>query len=190
MTVDILLEPLTKFYSNANNFKLFRLIINGDDDNKRISLRLVDWFVTNYCKKNGIIIDDNFNVYESYKANLRSYHKEKFDPFRRHNIVYIYHKSAGKATIVKDKAADDALETTIGQLNFFKWIISNNIHRYIIANRKKIEKDMITVQKSADNYTYKSVNGEIVKRKKRVELSKPAENKVRVSKNKVIVRFD
>lgn len=189
MTVDILLEPLTKFYSNANNFKLFKLIIIGDDDNKRISLRLIDWFVTNYCKKNGIIINDGFNIYESYKANLRSYHKEKFDPFRRHNTVYIYHKSAGKAAIVNEPIAD-GLETTLGQLNFFKWIIINNIHKYIIANRKKIEKDMITVQKSADNYTYKSVNGEIVKRKKRVELSKPAENKVRVTKNKVIIRFD
>ena len=39
------------------------------------------------------------------------------------------------------------IDTTIGQLNFFKWIIDNDIYTYIKDNKKSIENDMILSQK-------------------------------------------
>jgi len=58
-------------------------MING---NSKISLRLLDWFVTRHAKRHSIsyfINDDKFNVHISYKAQLKSYKKRYFDPFRK-----------------------------------------------------------------------------------------------------------
>ena len=43
----LLLSNLMKFYENDNLDKILK-IING---NSKISLRLIDWFSTNYSKK-------------------------------------------------------------------------------------------------------------------------------------------
>ena len=45
---DLLLEKLLQFYNSNNNFDKMINIINGTS---KISLRIVDWFVTNYSKK-------------------------------------------------------------------------------------------------------------------------------------------
>ena len=45
---DLLLVNLQKFYKKDNNLKKMLDIINGES---RISLRIVDWFATNYAKK-------------------------------------------------------------------------------------------------------------------------------------------
>ena len=48
---DLLMESLTIFYRDKINLDIFLPIINGES---KISLRLLDWFVTNYSKKNNI----------------------------------------------------------------------------------------------------------------------------------------
>ena len=53
---DLLLEKLLKFYNSDNNFDKMINIINGTS---KISLRIVDWFVTNYSKKNYIVYELN-----------------------------------------------------------------------------------------------------------------------------------
>lgn len=45
---ELLLEKLLQFYNADNNFDKMINIINGTS---KISLRIVDWFVTNYSKK-------------------------------------------------------------------------------------------------------------------------------------------
>ena len=45
----LLLIPLTKFYSENGNITKLKDILDGKS---KLSLRLVDWFVTNYSKKN------------------------------------------------------------------------------------------------------------------------------------------
>jgi hypothetical protein len=109
---DLLMSSLSKFYSNKHNFNKIIPIIEG---HSAISLRLIDWFVTNYSKKKNTIVtfekNNNvihFNVYLSYRSQLKAYSKQQFDPFRRRDrITFI--------------AADQqTLETTIGQLNFFR----------------------------------------------------------------------
>ena len=171
---DLLMLSLSKFYTKVIVNKIIN-IINGQS---KISLRLIDWFVTNYSKKYNTVVTKeknnnvtHFNVYLSYRSQLKAYSKQLFDPFRRRDrITFFYEK-------------DNHVETTIGQLNFFRWILQNDILEYINVNIKDIETDMIKIQK--DNQSKKSNdenikvkivhtnNGLVVqKRKKRIQLSK------------------
>ena len=75
------------------------------------------------------------NIYDSYKSNLKAFSKQIFDPFRRKNqIILIFEKNKNnkfkinfKNTLHNNKNSN-YIKTTIGQLNFFKWIIENNIY--------------------------------------------------------------
>lgn len=129
---DILLIPISNFFSNPKHLDLLLgILITGK---YKVSLRIIDWFVTNYSKKYNLVIQNSNNkpfiVYLEYKAQLKAYSKKQFDPFcRRSRIYYEYDK-------------EKKFETTIGQLNFFRWAIENNIIDYIIKNYNNIEKDM------------------------------------------------
>ena len=129
--VDLLMKSLSKFYANEGNIAILLPIVQGVS---KISLRVLDWFVTNYCKKNNIILTNklgsNIIVHMDYKNQLKAYAKIYFDPFcRRDRINFIYGKG-------------NELLTTVGQLNFFRWAIENNIIEYTVSNMEIIEKDM------------------------------------------------
>ena len=130
---ELLLKSLMDFYKNKTNLCKMMKIINGES---KISLRIVDWFVTNYAKKYytiyELINDQNtrFKVYNDYKLKLKAYSKKRFDPFCRWERI----------SIPFDE--EKYMETTIGQLNFFKWAIENNIIEYIENNYDTIENDM------------------------------------------------
>ena len=107
-------------------------IINGTS---KISLRIVDWFVTNYSKKTYCVIENNdtnerFKVYNDYKLKLKAYSKKKFDPFCRWDRINVPYNNTM------------CVQTTLGQLNFFKWTIENKILEYIENNYNTIENDM------------------------------------------------
>ena len=115
----------------------------------------------------------NVNVFQSYKSQLRAYSKKRFDPFcRRNRIHYNCH--------------GEILDTTIGQLNFFKWAISNLIIDYIKLHKDNIEMDMNKSLKEM------KINGSLMKkegkRKQRQELSLSATRGL--SRNNVSVRLD
>jgi len=127
---------LLRYYEIDNNMDYMLRIINGES---RISLRIIDWFATNYAKKyytvytigegdNGVC--RRFKVYVDYKLKLKAYSKKRFDPFCRWDRITVPYKD-GKY-----------IQTTIGQLNFFKWALENNVIRYIEENYANIEKDM------------------------------------------------
>jgi len=149
----LLLNKLLEFYKNNDNSKTMVNIISGESN---ISLRLVDWFVTNYAKENYTIYDiqknnnfERFKVYNNYKLMLKSYSKKRFDPFCRWDRISIPYNNIH-------------IQTTIGQLNFFKWIIENNILDYIKDNYNIIEKDMNTRNKSKNkNNSYSSTCSEM-----------------------------
>jgi hypothetical protein len=186
---DLLLDSLYKFYDNPYNGSRLVSILKGETNT---SLRSVDWFITNYSKKNNIYYNIyrtnnnipsfsekdnhlvcNLNVFQSYKSQLRAYSKKRFDPFcRRDRIKY--------------NCQGEILDTTIGQLNFFKWAISNLILDYINIHKSSIELDMNTCLKEM------KVNGSLMKkegkRKKRQELSLSATRGL--SRNNVLVRLD
>lgn len=132
------LNLFTTFYKNTDNIQK---VIDITRHNTVHSLRVIEWFCNNYSKKRNIIIKvspvKEINVYLDYKANIDSYDKKKFDPFNRNNVGY------GKVLVpVPGKPNDKKFETTVAQLNFFRWIIKNNILDYIEKNIKKIKHDM------------------------------------------------
>ena len=98
-----------------------------------ISLRLIDWFVTNYAKRHtiGYILNgQEFMVYMSYKSQLKAYSKKLFDPFcRRERIMF-------------SLPGVDPFVTTVGKLNFFRWAIEKNIIEYLKLNRETVEAEM------------------------------------------------
>jgi hypothetical protein len=144
---DILLNKLLIFYKNTEHFDKMISIINGTS---KISLRIVDWFVTNYSKKNYCVIENTdtnirFKVYNDYKLKLKAYSKKKFDPFCRWDRINVPYKD----TI--------CVQTTLGQLNFFKWTIENKILEYIENNYSTIENDM-NLRNSSTKVKNTSVN--------------------------------
>jgi hypothetical protein len=126
----MLLKSIEKFYSTLKYVNDFISIINS---NSKISIRLIDYFVTKYSKKNKInckISEDNvINIYQSYKQQLKAFQKKNFDPFARGIRIPYF-------------VEDVWIITTIGQLNFFKWFISKNILEYVNKNKDSIEFDM------------------------------------------------
>ena len=126
----LLMDKINLFFENEGNKKILINILNN---NFNISLRIIDWFVTNYCKKYNIFWVENnqrFVVYLNYKLQLKAYSKKFFDPFCRRERIFFHYKE------------EEYLETTVGQLNFFKWIIEHNIINYIKNNYEDIEFDM------------------------------------------------
>lgn len=154
---NILLNKLLIFYEIDSNKEKFLNIINGKEN---ISLRLIDWFVTNYCKNKHIIYnlnDKNFNIFQNYKLMLKSFKKKKFDPFCRSDRILLNFNN-------------QTFETTVGQLNFFKWAIQNNIIEYIKLNKEDIEKDMNNNKKIKDNKNKLIINAEKKETDNNVEL--------------------
>jgi len=174
---DLLMQSLIQFFSNRNNLDKVIPIITGKST---ISLRILDWFVTNYSKKNNIHYQievnnktKNFIVYLDYKSQLKAYSKKQFDPFcRRERISFIDHDN-------------NELVTTVGQLNFFRWAIENNIINFIKVNYEEIETDM----NSSLRNLYKKKDGENTRRK-RTELSISATKTVNKHNVSIIVQFD
>jgi hypothetical protein len=184
---DILYKSLIKFYNTDNNSTLLINYLKKD----KVSLRIIDWFVTNYSKKNDTIyniysdsegytlddksmcIADTINVFHSYKSQLKSYSKKNFDPFcRRDRLPYVYNESG------------DIINTTIGQLNFFRWAIQYKLIDYIKEHFNDIEEDM------NNSLNLLKKNSKSLERKKRQELSKSASRGLNKHHGKIVITFD
>jgi hypothetical protein len=182
----LLLDNLMEFYNIKENLLKMMKIINGESN---ISLRIVDWFVTNYAKKNFTVYElrenNRFKVYHDYKLKLKAYSKKRFDPFCRWERISIPYDE------------NSYMETTIGQLNFFKWAIENKIIDYIQDNYSNIESDMNTRNTTSkknqslnsidSSDTAESNNGKT--RKKREELSISACKCIKKENVKIVVKF-
>lgn len=188
---DLLMRNLMDFYGNKDNIHKMMSIINGES---KISLRIVDWFVTNFAKKyytiydlptykiNGEVENIRFKVYNDYKLKLKAYSKKRFDPFCRWERISIPYDEKKH------------METTIGQLNFFKWAIDNNIIDFIKTNYDIIEDDM-NARNSTSKRKFSLDNKDIIMnndktRKKREELSVSACKCIKKESVKIIVKFN
>ena len=175
---DLLLNKLLEYYNKTQNLDKMLAIINGDS---RISLRIVDWFATNYAKEYYTIYQVNelnkrFKVYTDYKLKLKAYSKKRFDPFCRWERIFIPYKEG------------NYIQTTIGQLNFFKWALENNVINYIENNYQDIEKDM-----NNRNSTAKKKNkilNQSKTRKQREELSISATKSIKKEDVQIIIEFN
>jgi hypothetical protein len=176
----MLMENLKKFYrDNPDKLDTMLHIINGESE---VSLRIVDWFATNYAKqqftvykmKNG----KRFKVYADYKLKLRAYSKKRFDPFCRWERITIPYKT------------DTAIQTTIGQLNFFKWAIENEVIDYIKANYAAIETDMNHRNSTSRRRQQGTDTSGTKTRKRREELSISASKSIKHEEVEIMVKFD
>ena len=133
---DLLMVSLTRYFSIPENFDVLLPIVNGNSD---ISLRIIDWFATNYSKKyntsytikgksKGFL--QQFIVYLDYKQQLKAYSKKQFDPFCRRERIAFYYMKNGE---------NKCIHTTVGQLNFFRWAIGYKIIDYIQKNLVNIK---------------------------------------------------
>ena len=176
---DLLMVSLTRYFSIPENFDVLLPIVNGNSD---ISLRIIDWFATNYSKKynTSYTIKDKskgflqqFIVYLDYKQQLKAYSKKQFDPFCRRERIAFYYMKNGE---------NKCIHTTVGQLNFFRWAIGYKIIDYIQKNLKIIEDDM-------NNRNSTSSTGKGGGRRKRKELSKSATKTINKHNVKIVLEF-
>jgi hypothetical protein len=126
---ELVIASLQKFYATREDITDIIPYLRGEGD---LSLRLIDWFVTNYCRKHfvGYLLNgQEFLVYVSYKSQLKAYSKQFFDPnCRRERIQF-------------QLPGHEAFLTTVGKLNFFRWAIETNILEYIRNNYDAIQRE-------------------------------------------------
>jgi len=162
---ELLLSSITTYYDkNLDKRHILENIIQGD---YKISLRVIDWFITHYSKEKNVLvwIDTThhtliekptdfhsqlkkFHMYLEYRAQLKSYTKMFFDPFRRHERI----------SFIISKKPMRIVETTIGQLNFFRWIFQNHILQYIEKYQEQIEEEMTKFQSTKKEKTLPVTN--------------------------------
>ena len=194
---DLLMTNLMKFYDEDNNLEKMLKIINGESP---ISLRIIDWFATNYAKKFFTVyevgMNRRFKVYVDYKLKLKAYSKRRFDPFCRWDRITIPYSNG------------TFIQTTIGQLNFFKWALENGVVSYIEAHYSDIEDDMNTRNSTSrrNNATHvaqesdeevpdhgnsnSNSNSKNKTRKKREELSISATKSIKKETVEITVSFN
>jgi len=179
---DLLMEnTLIPFYQH-NMSRFLDVVGEGSD----ISLRVIDWFVTNYSKQYGIHYEirrpnrmpRHFYVYNEYKNQLAGHGKKYFDPFRRRSRILFKYRLSGTEP-------ESSIETTVAQLNFFKWAIENLIIDYVRSHLQEIIDDMnVRNVKLSDDDS--SNNSE--KRRKR-ELSVASTRKISQHQMKTVLHF-
>eukprot|EP00966_Prymnesium_polylepis_P254759 5886303-Prymnesium_polylepis.3 len=147
-----------------------------------ISLRTLDWLVTNYAKKYNIVCrrlnasSELFNIYHRYKVALAHWRRRNFDPFRRRERLFV------------DAGDGVCIETTVGQLNFLHWAYLNGVLTYTFENAVDIETDMNS-SSSANKAERKSLRSSGVCHKHRELLCAPI-SKCHMYNFKTCVVFD
>ena len=166
---DILLESLRTFYSVEKHAMQLKDVLHNPEN--KLSLRAIDWLITNYSKKRNIsyMLPGDvrvFNIFTDYKSQLKSFSKRMFDCFKRRNRIEF---SLVDGTV---------LETTIAQLNLFRWAIRYGVLEYCMEHVRDIEIDMNRSMKPK------------VKGGKRMAFSKAATRTCTTTPLRVRVTFD
>lgn len=211
----LILQPLVDFYSNQRNMYILINILNGSSV---ISLRLIEYFVVNYVLKNKLKFNINrynttpaylvnnlngmqyvkpqyelentyeslFLVHDNYKSQLKQYNKKNFDPFCRSKRIKMYYDT-------NKNGCKHYFDTTVAQLNFFKWAISNYILDYILDNMVDIEAAMSIYEKKikTEKKTKKAISSTTPEIQRRTKTKFVKINKTTMKINcPRIIKFD
>lgn len=113
---ELLFASLDRFFNITENREKLHSILEGSPSAP--SLRRLEWFVTNYSKNQHVSYTapngKMFTVHVAYKSSLDGYSKKLFDPFCR-----------------TERIEFQGLSTTVAQLNFIRWCITNGIIEHI-----------------------------------------------------------
>ena len=166
---ELIIMSLQSFYASRKDLGEIMELLQGTSI---ISLRLIDWFVTNYAKRHAIgyiLGGQEYMVYMSYKSQLKAYSKKLFDPFcRRERIMF-------------SLPGTEKFVTTVGKLNFFRWAIEKNVIEYLKKHREVIEAEMNTHMKqlsrsrSTRNTTNSSNETDVPKRVRSATQTSPSQ---------------
>lgn len=110
-------------------------------DFEAFNVHVAPWTDAHFTKEevtpgtNGRITSHIFFIYQKYKAQLKSYNKETFDPFRRGVAFEFEYTFVDPETGEKESRS---LFTAICQLNYFLWCHSNGVLNYIQTNNVTI----------------------------------------------------
>lgn len=121
MATTVLTASLTRFYEIPEHADVLESIANGKSP---VSLRLVEWFV-----------NSDREVHQDYIAHLRAYTRRLFDPFRRSNRLVLYY-------------CDRSFESTLGQMNFFKWLIEEGHWDRLVTGKEELTESMMSEGKA------------------------------------------
>lgn len=127
--IELLLKSIIKFFTN--DIRQLQRIIPIIQRTSSVSLRLLDWFIVSYAKEHDVTYIWNgkpFNVFNNYRQQLQLYSKKYFDAFRRHSRTFITLENVSRP------AGTELIETTLGQLCFFRWCLENGLIEYVSQN--------------------------------------------------------
>jgi hypothetical protein len=126
----LLLDSLAEFYQNGYFETIVWPIVNAK---MKVNTRLLDWFVTNYSLAFPVVYPnpknpdgEPFNVHDSYEQYENVWKKKLFDPFKRGQRIMF-------------TVAGVSYETTIAQLNFFRWAIQFGVIQWTIDHKDEIQ---------------------------------------------------
>jgi len=141
-------NTINKFFKKKCSKDEIERMIHIINKESKISLRKLDWFITKYAQKyrtetTYTVNGEQFPVHISYKAQLSTYRKKYFDPFRRRRKFDYYY----------DKDDDTrCINTTLGQLNFFVWAISNKIIDFVEEHYDDLSNVMVDTNKQTKKH--------------------------------------
>ena len=125
-----------------------------------VSIRLMDWLVTNYSKQHKVLytyskdtIQRIFDLHMEYKMTLDSYGRPLFDPFRR-------------GARITFNIGDEPYTTTLGQMLFWYWAETHQVIHYCAKHAAEIEMHMTVTHHNRDKTKREN------KKRKRTALSK------------------
>jgi len=162
-----IIKTLNNFYNDSINIELIEKLLFIKS---KLSIRLIDYFITKYSKINkcSYYIDNSlFNIFISYKQQLKIFQKKYFDPFSRGNRIPFFFWKNNSDNFEKSYTS---IITTIGQLNFFKWFIEKKIYKFILNNYDNIEISMNIHNKEVKEN--KKFNNKSIKKKINANLIK------------------
>ena len=129
----IILKRMCDYFDDE---KMEDVLVPFADKTANVSLRALDWLVTNFSKSRNIVLSnksvthqDFFNIYNEYRTELSYFRRKNFDPFRRRHRISFDYKG-------------NTYTSTIGQCNFLAWAHKNGVMQYALQNISFIEKDM------------------------------------------------
>ena len=163
------------FMNDCDYTKILKMVAIIENENI-ISLRMLNWFAMKHSatmQPLEITNDEDskvelFDVKISYRARLNTHSKKYFDPFRRgRKFDYHYDKT--------DK--NKMVETTICQLNFFRWLLMHDLLDYVEEHFNELKNKM----GSFNNVEKKKKE---VKKEKEKEQNKLIKNKKEETKLK------